>query len=297
MNYCAFCESLAAEVGRVSDGALYAVPKKIMQNNGVTEDALELRNDYMQLSPVISPERYYLRYQDGVPVKTLAEELVKNYCDAVPRAALPADFLENYDRVRGSVFCKCINYERNRELLKDVPHRKWLDLAIVCYYQIDESMLENASVLLRQGHADHWDITGRTLLDHAWKNTIAHKKSFFCRLSDLLAAWGSGKEKSLPEESNPLYLLSNEEKCFGAVCLAYPGEAEKIRSILKKDYYVLPSSIHECLILTAEEEYPPEMIRSLVREVNANHVRPQEVLSDEIYYYDPEKKKLRVYGR
>lgn len=83
----------------------------------------------------------------------------------------------------------------------------------------------------------------------------------------------------------PLYILTNKEKCFGAVSIAIPGEPERIADYLRSDYYVLPSSIHECLILPDDGFYKTEFLNELVRSVNTTQVDPAEVLSDHVYHY------------
>ena len=90
-----------------------------------------------------------------------------------------------------------------------------------------------------------------------------------------------------PDEGiySPLYILTNREKCLGAVSIAIPGEAELIAEQIRSDYYVLPSSIHECLILPDDGSYEEETLNQLVRSVNMTQVDPSEVLSDHVYHY------------
>ena len=90
-----------------------------------------------------------------------------------------------------------------------------------------------------------------------------------------------------------IYLLTNTRKYLGAICIHYPGMAEQIGESLKSDYYVLPSSIHECLILPAEG-FSEAQLKTMVEEINETRLPPQEVLSNQVYYYDRNLRRLAV---
>ena len=96
------------------------------------------------------------------------------------------------------------------------------------------------------------------------------------------------------EDDSPLYILTNEQKCFGAVCIGYPDMTEKIASEIGGDYYIIPSSIHECLILGAEDCYRPETLNRMVRDINRSQLEPSEILSDHVYYYDAERRVVEA---
>ena len=97
---------------------------------------------------------------------------------------------------------------------------------------------------------------------------------------------------AVPDWQSPLYLLSNKQKTLGAVGIAFPGQADRIAAELGSDYYVIPSSIHECLILRADEGHTPEELNEMVAEVNRTQVSPQEILADHVYYYSPDRREI-----
>ena len=101
---------------------------------------------------------------------------------------------------------------------------------------------------------------------------------------------GMPDENIVPEV--PLYVLTNKSRMFGAACMMYPGVFEQIVPELKGGFFVIPSSVHEVLLLSPENVFDREGLRALVREVNENQVEPYEVLSDNVYFYDSEKRKI-----
>ena len=89
-----------------------------------------------------------------------------------------------------------------------------------------------------------------------------------------------------------MYVLTNEKKYLGAAALLYPYVLNHIGKILKNNFYVLPSSIHECILVPDSGRYSRMELMSMVREVNESQVEKEEILSYEVYYYDRERQAL-----
>lgn len=83
-----------------------------------------------------------------------------------------------------------------------------------------------------------------------------------------------------------LYALTNVEKQYGASMITQPEVLNKLEQLFPEGFYVLPSSVHEVLIVPDNGEMEPKMLGEMVREVNKNEVERQEVLSDRVYSYD-----------
>ena len=91
-----------------------------------------------------------------------------------------------------------------------------------------------------------------------------------------------------------MYVLSNKFRNYGAAGIAYPNVLEMIGQILKKDYYILPSSVHEVIIVPYSEIYVCSKLDEMVREINSTQVEEEDVLSNHVYLYDRVSGKLRV---
>ena len=92
-----------------------------------------------------------------------------------------------------------------------------------------------------------------------------------------------------------MFVLTNESNLFGAACIIYPNLLQHYAAEAQTDFYILPSSIHE-VILLLDDEYvqSSEELREMVRETNRMVVDQEEVLSDHIYHYDREKDEIRI---
>ena len=91
-----------------------------------------------------------------------------------------------------------------------------------------------------------------------------------------------------------MYVLTNKQKMFGAGVIFYPGILELIESILGDHFYILPSSVHECILVPDQGQYSRIELKRMVKEVNDSQVEDEEILSYEIYYYDCKKEALMM---
>ena len=93
---------------------------------------------------------------------------------------------------------------------------------------------------------------------------------------------------------NPLWVLSNVQRVQGASCMLYPGLLKQLAEKEGNSFYILPSSIHEVILLTDRKMETPEQLKDMIAEVNRTQVAPEEVLSDSLYYYDFQKENIRI---
>ena len=91
-----------------------------------------------------------------------------------------------------------------------------------------------------------------------------------------------------------LYVISNERLTLGAAVMIYPGMMEKVSDMLGGNIYIIPSSIHELIALSAKTEADPEYLRDMIRLVNRTQLMPRDVLSDSLYFFDRETGKITI---
>ena len=122
-------------------------------------------------------------------------------------------------------------------------------------------------------------------MEEARKNAPKSMPPMFKQLGDILQenlVLGS-EDVSIPEEAE-LFVVSNQFYAYGASVGFYPGFLENIAKALKKDFFVLPSSVNELIILRDFGQNPLELLR-IVTDVNRTQVALEEKLADAVYYY------------
>ena len=181
-----------------------------------------------------------------------------------------------------------VNYENNKEWLKDVPHERLLDLAVFAKVDMGEpgmSMKFNNWLLSRI------QMTKEEVLATAIENTKL--SSLFKNGMAAEDAAESAKILTSERGSFPFFILTNDTECDGAAVIASSDVLKKVYEQMGGDYYIVPTSIHEALVFSKESSdvTVAEMQRTL-RETNQEDVDLEERLSDEVYEYDGLQLKL-----
>jgi hypothetical protein len=89
-----------------------------------------------------------------------------------------------------------------------------------------------------------------------------------------------------------MYVLSNPVRSFGAACIVYPEVLDMAGQVLGEDYYVLPSSVHEVVLVPVSKSMEPGEMDAMVMEINQTQVAEEEILSDHAYLYQRDAKSL-----
>lgn len=307
MTYESFKIAVTAEVtnmvGEEVDVSLHKVPK----NNGIVMDAITVMPYGSHIAPTIYLKDYFQRYENGASVKEIAQEVIKFSLDHQISKIIPEGFFMEYTQVKKRICFKLINYEKNKFLLDEIPFRKLLDLAVVFYYAVEPELLGHATVLVRNMDMERWGITMERLWRDAVENTpnlLPWRFTSVQRIVNNLMF--DGPEKALEEigssceivqedmEEVPMYILTNKEKYFGAACILYPSLLPSIAEKFNSSLYILPSSIHECIIMPVSGCYTKESLSEMVREINEREVEDIEILSDHAYFYDRHLNALQM---
>lgn len=300
MSYEEFREIFVTEIRRQIGEEYRVILQTITKNNGISRDAVSIARGENKIAPVIYIESFYENFRKGNSVVRLAAILLENY-RGISEALLQTDtdFFSDYEKACGHIYCKLINIGMNREILKEIPYRTYLDLAVVYYYMYENTMQEQATILISSRHMELWGITEEELDRKAWENTVADLKPHFCPLRDIVKEYMEDPEEKnlrcedavMTVEENeerhllPMYVLTNQKKVFGAICIRYPDMLRQLAEKIGGDFYILPSSVHECILVPADDLVTRDMLREMVTDINHTQVEPQEVLADQVYLY------------
>ena len=258
---------------------------QVLKNNSVKLDGFSYCVEGHKERPTVYVNHYYredlteedLAQTADLTLKTLRE------CRLFPGRGV--DQILNYRRMKDRIFCRLISREKNEELLTQVPWLPWLDLAIVFCLAIPEQIVERASALIHKSHMEGWGITQEELHRAAAEN-MAKLPVLLEPMETLLEGYG------LDVLSSGLYVLSNKRKEYGAAAIIDPAVQRMCYEQLGEDYYVLPSSVHELILLPDSLFTGREELDALIQEVNENCVSQEEYLGSHAYHYSHETGKL-----
>lgn len=273
-------ELVQKEISEGVEVSLEQIPK----NNGIYMEGMVFSRQGENTSPVIYVEEYYQFWKKGVAMEQLVEKVLWNYGHFGPRMRIGGDFFRDYDRLKPRIFYKLVNYEKNREMLQKIPYKRVLDLAMVFYYRM-EGIEPAATVMIQNSHLRMWNITEEELESNARKYTCLYLPAEFLTMAGLAGIEEEEMDELVREDRCPMYILTNKERALGAGVILYPGILEQAQELLGNNFYILPSSIHECILIPGDGNYNQEELSEMVREINENHVDSREVLSDQAYYF------------
>ena len=263
----------------------------VMKNNGVVLRGITLMQDDSNISPTIYLNPYYDAYENGdTTLGTVIDEVIDTYERNKINRSIDMKFFLNYETVRSRIIFKLINTEKNRELLRDVPYIPFHDLSIVFQCLVSEERFGNASILIHNVHLQLWKVNARELYECALENTPLLQGYELADMNTVLEemkALGGIDDEEIEDmqQEVPMYVLSNKSRINGASCILYKDILKDFAMVVDKDLYVLPSSIHEVILLPSDGTQKSEQLKEMVREINQSQVEKEEVLSDSVYYY------------
>ncbi len=304
MDIGSFAEQVRFHVGNELDSGHDISIHRVGKNNGVYYTGLQITENAVNISPVIYIDRYYELYEKGgETIESTAAFVMDTYNRERSGGIMQADIRKflSYDSVRENVVYKLINTEKNRELLEDIPHMEFMDLSIVfqCIISLEETGV--ASILIHNVHMKLWGVAAEDLYAAAKENTGRLLPYEIKSMAEVLYeirepenpgqaghdGYGAGSADSVP-----MYVLSNRNRVEGAACMLYPGLIRGFAEKAGNSLYIIPSSVHELLLLLAEDCGEAAGIRDMIREVNDTQVSDEEILSYSLYYYDREEGKI-----
>lgn len=260
-----------------------------VKNNGIRRCGIMLKEQGINVTPMIYLEEYYQQFQHGVSLEAIAHNLLQLYEEVRFERSWKGNPIKEYSMVQRKLVYRLINREKNQELLKQIPFVEYLDLAVVFYILLETGPFGVASVLVRNEHLRAWKVSKETVYQAAHRNTEYLLPEEFCTMKTVIEELTGHREY---EGRDVMYVFSNRIRSFGAASILYDGRLEKIAERLQDNYYVLPSSVHETIIIAESDAPEKEDLDSIIREINDTQVEPEEVLANKAYYYDRREGQL-----
>lgn len=299
MTYEEFKNAVITEVKRKVGEEVNVVIHKVPKNNGIVLDGITLMRKGSYMAPTFYLQDFYCGYKKGIDLENVVEQLIGYSLEHPVQDFLPDNFFIEYESVKERICFKLIHYEKNMELLKEVPYKRFLDLAMVYYCIAKEDFLSQATILIRNTDLERWEISEENLFDAAVRNTpkiLPWRFASVQTIVDEFLSEGGEEAISMIEsacditrasmEHVEMYILTNKNRYFGAACMLYPDLLSQIADRFDMDLYILPSSIHECIIMPKTPKYTKEELCSMVQDINEREVDDLDILSDCVYTYN-----------
>lgn len=316
MDYQKFYKQLIEDLQKKLGEEYQVKITDIQKNNGVFLEGIMITNERSQVSPNIYLEYFYDRYQEGETLEEIVEEILHMYHETMTRSPLQMEQLAQLQKHENNIFFRLTNYKMNKKFLEKVPHIRYLEFAITFHCLLEKQEYGIQSFCINETIRQEWGICIEQLYHLALKNTpylfppkIQSMEKMMHKIIEDSKKGASYTEKNPCDEEYEvslenmmldiedsdeafMYVLSNNLGIHGATALLYPSVLDTFAKKSGKNLYLLPSSVHEWIIVAQQEEFSKEMLRDMVYDVNSTQVARDEILSNQVYFYNRDTKQI-----
>lgn len=270
--------------------------QSVNKNNGLVLTGITILRKDCNIAPTIYLNQVFEQYQEGRTLESICREFIRVYEEHKVEMDFDVNCVTDFSKVQSRICYKLINAEKNEVLLTDAPHILLEDLAVIFYILVSSDAEGTGTVTIRNNMLELWNVNADTLYELALANT---QRLFRGTVQSMANVMMDILSKQMDEESAmeffdmmvgeddviPMYVCTNTMKLNGAGVILYNGLLQEFADRVGSDVFILPSSIHETLLIPTNADMDVEYLRDMVRTVNRTEVAPDEILSDNVYYY------------
>ena len=304
MNFEAFMESIKKHIKEY-------LPESYQDAQVTIREQQKLNNRYMGLT-VIRPG------DDRIPTINLTDlyrqsyenprfritDVLEQISQIIQREPERFDVsrLTQYKEAKKHLFMRVSNIEENLQVLGRVPYVERADLAITFHIVVEENEAGRASAIVTNSMMENFGVTRNQLYKDALENSSFIAPVMIDNLGELVGsmeieemeARGASEEEIRKAEEriyvesqyNPMFVVTNETLLYGGSAIFYPGVMDQLGEVLNGDFFILPSSVHETLVVPDNGRISCHELKAMVMAINEKEVAPEDRLTDEVYHYD-----------
>ena len=304
MNFEAFMESIKKHIKEY-------LPESYQDAQVTIREQQKLNNRYMGLT-VIRPG------DDRIPTINLTDlyrqsyenprfritDVLEQISQIIQREPERFDVsrLTQYEEAKKHLFMRVSNIEENLQVLDNVPYVERADLAITFHIAVEENEAGRASAIVTNNMMENFGVNRNQLYKDALENSSFIAPVMIDNLGELVGrmeieemeARGASEEEIRKTEEriyvesqyNPMFVVTNETLLYGGSAIFYPGVMDELGEVLNGDFFILPSSVHETLVVPDNGRISCHELKAMVMAINEKEVAPEDRLADEVYHYD-----------
>ncbi|MDF2950707.1 MAG: hypothetical protein K0S18_290 [Anaerocolumna sp.] len=276
---------------------------KIVKNNDTLLYGLCILEVGTSIAPTIYLNKYFDEYRYGRTMDSILKEISHIYEQSKkPNMQVNITDITDFNKVKNHIVFKLVNRKRNNDFLRDIPFVSFCDLTVIFNIMVSADAEGTASITVKNNLIDYWKVDVDTLYKIAKENTEkllpakiqsmneVIKEIFRSDMgSDMLSDtdFDTFYKEMIGDNSEPtMYIARNSNGINGATVMLYDGLIRDFARKIGKDLFIIPSSIHEIIMVPDNGSMDADDIKNMVVDVNSSQVAPEEVLSDSVYLYN-----------
>lgn len=297
-----FCQTILAVMRKAYPDCRVELHDRI-RNNGVHGKSLSIDNGFCSSSPEIPLDKFYRDYIGGQHLLAVCQAIAAYY-----EECRSYNDLKDYKQVEPMLCHGLINTEKNKAMLENTPHVRFLDLSIIFYIPVRVLKDRMDRIVISKSMMEDWGITDHPedLYKAACKNTGNLFPGRVISAEEIQREAVLNRDEIDPDilkevlslyavpDARPLYAATNDKYLYGAAVILYDKLLKSFADEIKDDLVILPSSVHECMLVPlscANLAQLKEMVVSMNRKMDE-----EDVLSDNIYLYNRATDQIGIIG-
>lgn len=299
MSFKEFTENVLEAIRAKAGDAFQIKKHDVIKNNNVKRTGIDAIKSGEDIGPCVYLDAFYREYEsDRMRFGEIVDEVYRLILEQEETPDVDISGFRIWRTVQGDIYPKLINAEQNKELLEKIPHRIFMDLA-VAYYAVARNHAQEdiGTILICNGHMEMWGQEEENLYQTAMMNMRADGEADFTDINTIvehIMGISLTKEDGNASRDTDMFVLTNSRKHFGAAEILDKKILRMIADKVGDGFLVLPSSLHETIVLPPKDESEYGYLAGMVREVNDTQIDIGERLSYHIYKYSRDEEALKI---
>ena len=293
----------------VKENLLDYMPEKY-QDSEMRVDSVEKINRKMDglslrlegggsISPTIYISDMYKEYLRTGDLQETMQNAAEAMDKAFQQTVLPPLDLQ---AAKDNIIFQLVNTIQNEDMLQKMPHREFQDLSIIYRWVVSMDEKGFSSTMINNNLAKELGMGEEQLFKAAAENTRRILPPTVKSMNEVMREMciADGMPPSMAdlmigemEPEQTMWVISNECKISGAASMLYEDKLHKLAEKVGSDLYVMPSSVHEVIAVSVNMG-EPEQLAQMVAEINMDQVELGERLSNQVYHYDKDLRKITL---
>ena len=272
---------------------------EVVKNNDLHLTGISVIPEGENAAPLVYLNSYYHQNREGRDADDICREIADTFLSFRDMSEQVNSLDMNYESMKDKLRVKVVNTKTNRELLRNVISQPvGCGYALVPYIDLENSGFPGGYVQITKELASSFEKSSSEIIEEAVKGSCREEGAGLFRIEDML--FGIGKPENLlkvdikEEGTGPFVLTNTSGGVLGACALFLPNVQKQIADTLGSGYYVMPSSIHEVLIMSDRSDMSPRDLVNMVKEVNSTMVAPEEQLGSRVLHYNAMQGRLSI---
>ncbi|MCD8362184.1 MAG: DUF5688 family protein [Lachnospiraceae bacterium] len=268
--------------------------RNIQKLQGMSYYGISVRPEGRIAAASLNLESFHRRFEEGQDYRQILKGIVNAVREALALDMhVPLESIKDYDQVKERLTVQLVGREGNEDRLLTIPHQDMEDMSLVYHIDLGPMGGGTGRILITNEMLQAYGISAERLHQDALKSA-QERQPFVIRSMNEIMAEFMGTEPSEVSGAPDLYVATNPEMKNGACVIAYPGFMEAAAETMKGNFFILPSSLHEVIMVPENGMMSYQELETIVANVNQTQVLPEDQLSGNVYHYDCQEKAFEL---